>query len=63
MQRTAVKGLKTMRRSEDELYEEAENSSDYVDPKEYIPQKRIKKKTCKTGKQKNAVSSGRGAPG
>ena len=29
---------------EDEFYEEAENSSDYVDPKEYIPQKRIKRR-------------------
>ena len=32
---------------EDELYEEAENSSDYVDPKEYIPQKRIKRRPAR----------------
>lgn len=31
----------------EELYENAENSSDYVDPKEYIPQKRSKRRPAR----------------
>ena len=39
----------TNRRKDDdeELYENAENSSDYVDPKEYIPQKRSKRRPAR----------------
>ena len=46
---------------EDELYEEAENSSDYVDPKEYIPQKRIKRRPARQENRKtcNKVKAGK----